>query len=91
MDELKIGILYIGLHNKFVQKFGTNAVITRKEFYEKIGRFQQLPKKIRPLLLKEMERMKLIERVNRDSVKILELNIDIEKDCNKLYELAGIF
>jgi len=91
MAGLEIGILYLGLHNQFIKKFGVNAIINRKKFYEKIGRFNQLPKDIRPLVMKEMEEMKLIERVNRDQIKILKCDINVEEDANKLYKLAGIF
>jgi len=91
MAELKIGILYLGLHNQLVKKYGANHIIARKEFFEKIGRFQHLPKNIRPLVLKEMQEMNLIQRTDRDNIKILSSEINIEEDTNKLYQLAGIY
>ena len=38
-----------------------------------------------------MEKKKIIEIVNRDEIKILEIDIDLERDANKLYEMAGIY
>lgn len=90
-EELEVGLLYLGLHSQFIKKFGANQIITRKKFFEKIGRFNHLKKDLRIIVLKEMEEKKLIERVDRDNIKILKLEIDLEKDKNKLYQIAGIF
>lgn len=81
----------MGLHNQLVKKFGNEAIIKRKEILCKLGKHGQIPKPIRYLVIKEMEEKKLLELVNRDEVKLLNIDIDIEKDINKLYELAGIY
>lgn len=91
MKNLEIGILYLGLHNQLFKKYGANHIITRKEFFCKIGKHGQIPKSIRHLVMKEMEDKKLIERVDRDNIKILSCDIDLERDANKLYQIAGIF
>ena len=82
--------MYLGLHNQLLKKFGENAVISRKEFFTKTGKHFIMPKSLRPLVLREMEDKKLIERVNRDFVKILKFEIDIETEQNKLYQIFGI-
>lgn len=84
-EDLDIGLLYLGLHNQLVKKFGVDTIIERKEFYEKIGRFQHLPKSLRIYVLKEMEKKKLVKRISRDKVQILELTIDLEKNPNELF------
>lgn len=89
--ELEVGLLYLGFHNQLVKKFGENKTLSRKEFFEKIGRFQHLPKNLRPIVVKEMQEKHLIEVVNRDVIKILPVKIDIEREPNKLYKLAGIY
>lgn len=86
-EKLSIGILYLGLHNQLIKKFGANTEITRKEMFAKIGRHYILPNDLKPWLLKEMENAKLIERINRDMIKILPSDIDIEKEHQKLYNL----
>lgn len=91
MEKISIGILYLSLHNQLTKKFGVNTIISRKEFEIKIAKHGQIPKKLRPVVLKEMEEKQMLERVNRDSIKILPLDINIEEDCDKLYRLAGLF
>jgi len=86
-DKLNVGLLYLGLHNQLVKKFGDHAIVTKKEFFAKVGRHYILPKNLRPYLLREMECGKLIEKVNRDVIKILPQTIDIEKDYAKLFKL----
>lgn len=91
METLKIGILYLGLHNQLLKKFGVGGVIKRKELFCKLGKHGQIPKKIRYLVIKEMEEKGLVKILNRDEIKILKIDIDIEKDANKLYQLSGIY
>ena len=91
MKNLKIGLLYLGLHNQLVKKYGANNLMTRKEFFEKIGRHFLLPKNLRPLIIIEMVEKKLIEKIDRDNIRILKYEIDIEKDVSKLYKLAGLY
>jgi len=91
MEQLKIGILYLGLHNQLIKKFGVNKNLTRKELFCKLGKHYIIPKNLRPLVLAEMEERKLIERVDRDNLKILSCEIDLERDADKLFKLAGLY
>ena len=89
--ELKIGLLYLGLYNQLYKKYGANKVITRKEFFCKLGKHYMIPKNLRPLVIKEMEKMVLIELVDRDNIKILTCKINIEEDHHKIFKMAGIW
>ena len=91
MKEKKVGLLYLGLHNQLTKKFGENVIIPRKEFYTKIGKHFLLPKNLRYLVLKEMEKVELIEKVDRDNIKILHSDLNIEEGVNQLQKIAGIF
>ena len=93
MEEFykKTGLLYLGLHNQLIKKFGEEGVVKRKDFFCKLGKHGQIPKNIRYLVIKEMEQKKLIKIINRDEIQIERIDIDIEKDSNKLYEMAGIY
>ncbi len=91
METLKIGLLYLGLHNQLIKKYGAGGIIKRKEFFCKLGKHGQMPKQLRYLVIKEMEEKKLLEKINRDDIKILSIDINIEEDTGKLYELAGIY
>jgi len=88
--KLKIGLLYLGLHNQLVKKHGENSVITRKEFFCKLGKHYMIPKELRPWIVKEMVKINLIERTNRDNIKILKCDINIEENQNKLYKRLNI-
>jgi len=91
MKNLSIGILYLGLHNQLVKKFGINVIISNKEFFTKIGRHSQIPKNLRPVVLKEMEIKKLIKKVNRDKIQIMKGEFDIENNCDEFYRRVGIY
>ena len=91
MKNLKVGLLYLGLHNQLAKKYGVNHIITRKEFFCKLGKHYIIPRCVRPLIIKEMSEKHLIERVDRDNIKILKCDIDLEKDGNKLFQIAGIY
>ena len=91
MKKLPTGLLYLGLHNQLVKKFGVNTLITRKEFFEKIGRHFLLPKSLRPLIIIEMTEKKLMKRVDRDNLKILNGTFDLENDASKIYKLAKMY
>lgn len=93
MDNLKIGILYLALHNQLCKKYGVNSILTRKEFYIKVSKHGQVPMPLRHLVLKEMEKKRLIKRINRDKIQVLSLDINLEseKDCKKIFNLAGLY
>lgn len=91
MEQLKVGILYLGLHNQLLKKYGIKGVIKRKAFFCKLGKHGQIPKRVRYLVMKEMEEKQLIEILNRDEIRVLSIDIDLERDANKLYQLAGIY
>ena len=49
-----------------------------------------IPKNLRYLVIKEMEKVNLIERANRDSIKILKCDVNIEEDRQKLAKIIGL-
>lgn len=91
MNKINRGILYLSLHNQLKKKFGIGRTITRKEFFCKLGKHSQVPKNLRYVVIKEMEEKKLIKIEDRDNISLLKCDIDLEKDINKLYELAGLY
>ncbi|MFP4457178.1 MAG: hypothetical protein ACLFPS_05905 [Clostridia bacterium] len=90
-EKLNIGLLYLSLHNQLVKKYGTNGIVSRKEFFCKLGKHGQIPKNLRPIVIKEMTEKELIKRIDRDNIQILECEVDLDKDANKLYKIAGLF
>lgn len=91
MNNLKIGLLYLSLHNQLKKKYGINTVISKKDFYIKIGKHGQIPKRLGVIVIKEMQEKNLIEIISRDTIRILSCDIDIENNVGELYRLAGIY
>lgn len=88
--KLPIGILYLGLHNQLIKKY-KERIITRKEFFCKLGKHYLIPKNLKGKVIKEMCNLNLIRRINRDIIEILDSKIDIGKEPDKLYKIAGIY
>ena len=88
--EGKIGLLYLGLHNQLVKRYGINKEVRRKEFFAKLGRHYQIPKDLRYYIIKEMVDLHLIEKVNGDIIKILPCKINIEEDKKELFRKLNI-
>lgn len=86
-QKLSVGLLYLGLHNQLKKTYGENTIIERKEFFGKVGKHYQIPKPLRPWILKEMVKSNLIEVVNRDKIKILPFEIDIEENYSQLINM----
>jgi hypothetical protein len=87
----KVGLLYLGLHNQLTKKYGVEVIVSRKVFFTKLGKHFIMPKNLRYLVLKEMEDARLVEKVDRDNIKILKTDLDIEQGVNQLQKIAGMF
>lgn len=56
-----------------------------------LGKLYLVPKNLRPVVTQEMINLKMIERINRDVIKVKELKFDPEENVNKLSEMVGLF
>lgn len=88
---INISILYISLHNQLKKSVGLNRVISRKDFYTILGKHFLIPKNVRICVLKELELMNMIERLDKNTIKILDYDLDIERDVNKFYQTLKLF
>lgn len=91
MEELKVGLLYLALHNQLTKKYGVGGVITRKDFFAKVGRHHQIPKPLRHVVIKEMYEKKLIDVESRDIIRIKGCKLDLNRDAHKLLRGAKCF
>ena len=89
--DLNIGILYISLYKQLKNNVGVDNIISRKEFFTILGKHFLIPKNIRDVVIKEMEKRELVERVSRDSIRVLDCDYDLDKDAHKFYEMIGFF
>lgn len=90
MDSLKIGLLYLSLHNQLSKNADRNKILSRKEFFCIIGKHFLIPKSLRYLIIKEMVVKKLIKEEN-NNIRILNTDLDLKKDTNKIYRMEGLF
>lgn len=91
MKPLEIGILYLSFYNSLVNVYGNNAIVHRKVILTKLGRQFMVDRKLRPIAIKEMINRGLIKKINKNKYELLSLEIDLEKDVHKLYQLCGIY
>lgn len=87
---LDLKILYLAFHNSLKKVHGINNIIARKDIFSKLGRQFLVPKPLRASCLIELERMNLLKREDRDNVKILDFDIDIEKEPDKFIKKLGL-
>ena len=82
-------IFYFYIHHKLKEKFKVATVISIKEamkfFFE-----WRIPTSIRPVIIKELEILNLIERVNKKTIKILDSDFTPE-DVRSFYKAVGIY
>jgi len=90
MASLKIGLLYLSLHNQLNKNSGRDKLISRKEFFCIIGKHFLIPKSLRYLVIKEMIDRNLIKEEN-NKFKILNTDLSLEEDTNKIYQMGGLF
>ena len=89
--ELNIGLLYISLHSLLRRRVGVNRYISRKDFYTILGKHFLIPKNIRIVVIKEMENRGLVKQGTNEEIKILDCDLNIDKDINSWYQKVGIF
>ena len=89
--KLNIALLYLSLHNQLKKSIGLNRIITRKDFNTILGKHFLVPKNVRICVLKELQLMGMVEKVDKNNIKILDYNLDIEKDVSKFYQTLKLF
>ena len=91
-DDLRI--FYLCVHKKLNERVDLGRIMHRKDFYDILGRIYHLPKKLWPVVVKEMIDMNMIEDLgNRknNNIYVLPIIKDPEEKANELYQKWGIF
>jgi hypothetical protein len=92
--KIEIGILYLCIHKKLEERINLGRIYPKKEFFRIMGETFHVPKHMRIIVLKEMQSKGLIKDLGckkNNNIYVNKIDIDMEKDMSKLYELAGIF
>jgi len=90
MEKISNKILYLSFHNSLKKKFGVNKLISKEEIRIKLGRQFLVPKNLRNNAVKELEKMGLIKKQDKNSFLILEGEFDLENNPNKFYKEIGM-
>jgi len=80
---------YFYIHYKLKEKFKVATVLSTKETAKFLFEWR-IPEKIRPIIIKELEILGLIERLNKKTIKIKESDFDLE-DIREFYRVVGIY
>ena len=88
MDDI---IIYNCIHKKLNEKVNCTRLMRKRDLYFILAVTYKTPKKIIPLIMKEMEECNIIKDVNKQFIEVKPFKDDIEQKANKLYEKMGIF
>lgn len=92
MDKkINTNILYLCLHNLLKRRYGVDQEITKKELFCELGKHFLVPKKVKPLIIKEMEVLNLLKQQKGGTILILKNDFDLENDACKFFEYYGIY
>lgn len=80
-------IMYLYLHTKIVEN-SSNGLIAYRDAVSYLHEWR-IPKELRVIIIKEMETLGLLKRVNRDVIELNRPKIDFS-NMNNIYEMVGI-
>lgn len=89
-EGINAGVLYLSLYNLLRRRYGIDRPITRKELFCELGKHFLVPKSIKPVVIKEMELRKLIEIEDKHNIRLLNCDLDFERDTKKFLERMGL-
>ena len=89
--KLKAGLLYLSFHNSLKKVYGKNRTVSKELLMAKLGRQFLVPKRLRILAIKELEKMKLLKQESKNNFKILDYKLNIEEDANKFFKIMNFF
>ncbi len=85
----KIPIIYLCIHERLKEKFNIQETHV-KNVFEIFGKTYGVKKIFWYPVLKELQNYKLIERINRSVIVVLNKNIDL-KNTSKVYKAVGLY
>lgn len=88
-EEVIPCVFYFYIHYKLKEKFNVATVLSTKETMNFLFEWR-IPKEIRPIIIKELEMLGLIKRVNKKTIKIQDSKFNIE-DVREFCKAVGIY
>ena len=62
---------YLMFYNKFIERADNNNKISRQAMCSELGRIFHVPKKMKGNIIKEMEKKKMLRKLNRDVYELI--------------------
>lgn len=82
-------IFYFYIHYKLKEKYRVATVLSTKEAMKFLFEWR-IPKELRPIIIKELEILQLIERINKKTIKINDSSFTLD-DLRKYCLAVGIY
>lgn len=93
--KVHLNIFYLCVQKKAHERWaGKSKVIPKESFMRMLGETYHIPKKLRPVVMKEMENQKMIRilgTTRNNNVELLPLEFDPEEKANTFYRQLGMF
>jgi hypothetical protein len=90
MRQALPNVFHLCLYDYLKKKSGVRMMITRTEFSRIVGITFHIPTNLKYPLLKEMEIVNLLERIDRDWIKVKDSNLSSE-DTSKIYRALHLY
>ena len=88
-EEVIPCVYYYYIHSKLKEKFSVAAVLSTKQVTDFLFEWR-LPKEIRPIVLRELEMLGLLRRMNKKTVIIEDSSFALE-DLRKFCKEVGMY
>jgi len=82
-------IFYFYIHCKLKEKYKAGAIINAKEASDFLFEWR-IPTKMRPIVIRELQMLGLLRRVNKKTMEIERSEFDIE-DIREFSKVVGLF
>ena len=90
-EKLNICIFYLCVHKRIDSKVGIDRLFCKDKFFRMLGETYHIPKALKIVVIKEMEKYNMIEVINNRFIKVLPLLTDPEENINQFYREIGLY
>lgn len=82
-------VFYYYLHFKLGEKYKNGTIVTIKDAMSFLFEWR-LPKEIRPIIIKELEMLDLIERINKKTIRLKQSTFNVS-DLREFYKTLNFY
>jgi hypothetical protein len=94
-EKINLAILYLCVHKKANERCHPyTRMIFRKDFENMLGSIYHVPKKLRGLVIREMEKMNMIKVLGyrrQNKIQVLPIFSDPEENLDEFYRQLGFW